>query len=298
MSWSEDSLHRWLLPRLATRPLAGSPGHDAAVLRTLGGRPVVCVDQTIEGVHAELGVRPGELGRKAAARALSDLAATAATPRAVTLALAAPDTRSERWLRSLIEGVERAAEEVGADLVGGDLARVEGPVTLSVTALGELAGRRTPPGRDRARPGQVVALTGAVGGSRAGRHLRIVPRIAEGRALWRAGATALMDVSDGLAWDLHRLARASGVRIELEAVPVHRDARRAARQSGRTALDHALHDGEDHELIACLPSGARLPAGARVIGRVRRGSGVWLLPPLAETARAWEPGEGGWRHGA
>ncbi len=297
MSWSEDSLHRWLLTRPRPAALAGSRGHDAAVLRSLGGRPVVCVDQTLLGVHADPEVRPRDLGRKAASRALSDLAATAATPRALTLALAAPAESDERWLRRVIEGVAAAAEACGAGLVAGDLACTPGPVTLAVTALGELPGRRRPPGRDRARPGQLVVLTGPVGGSRAGRHLRFWPRVAEGRALWEAGATALMDVSDGLAWDLHRLARTAGVRIDLERVPVHRDARRAARESGRTPLDHALHDGEDHELIACLPAGARLPEGCVPIGRVRRGAGLWLGPELADPPRPWDPGEGGWRHG-
>jgi thiamine-monophosphate kinase len=108
----------------------------------------------------------------------------------------------------------------------------------------------------------------------------------------------MMDVSDGLAWDLFRLARASGVRIHLKAVPIHRDARRAASRSGRSALDHALHDGEDHELIACLGRG-QLPPGCLEIGRVSKGSGLQLESELTgeEEARSWRPEMGGWTHG-
>lgn len=301
MAWSEDALHRWLARRAKPVQLRGSAGHDAAVLAASGVRIVQCADQAIEGIHVDSDVRPRAFGRKAANRALSDLAATAATPRTLLLTVAAPPEKEERWLRALIEGVAGAAEAAGAELVGGDLACAPGPTVVSVFAHGELPGRRRPPGRDRARPGQRVVLTGPVGGSRVGRHLTFQPRLDEGRALFAAGATALMDVSDGLAWDLWRLARASGVAIHLGEVPIHRDARRAARASGRSPLDHALHDGEDHELIACLGAGA-LPEGTRLVGRVREGAGLWLGDGLARElggagAREWLPSEGGFRHG-
>jgi len=295
MTWSEDSLHRWLARRSAPR--------DAAVLRALRGRPVVCCDSCIEGVHFERSAAPRAAGGKAARRALSDLAASGARPRALLLALSAPRAASEARLRGLIEGVRSAARAAGAELVGGDLACHRGPLHLSVSALGEYELAGTPPSRARARAGDLVLLTGPVGGSRLGRHLVFEPRFAEGRFLARAGAHALMDVSDGLAWDLYRLARAAGVQIELElaAVPVHADARRA----GGDALDHALHDGEDHELIACI-AGAdwrRCAARARkafprlvVVGRVRRGAGLVLLDARG-TSRRWRPGQGGWTHG-
>ncbi len=291
MAWSEDRLHRWLARTIAPR--------DAAVLRSLRGRPVLCADACIEGVHFERGTPARRAGAKAAQRALSDLAATGARPIALLLTLSAPRSASEARLRGLIEGVRSA----GADLVGGDLACHAGPVHLSVAALGvyEFAGRA--PGRDRARAGDVVLLTGPVGGSRLGRHLRFRARLAEGRFLARAGAHALMDVSDGLAWDLFRLARAAGVALELElaSVPVHRDARRA----GGDALAHALHDGEDHELIACIAPAdwrrcaaraRRLFPQLRVVGRVRRGAGLVLRDAQGATRR-WKPGEGGWSHG-
>ena len=304
VGWSEDAIHRWLSSRERPRVLSGSRGHDAAVLRRIEDRPAVCVDQTIEGVHFEGDAAPERVGRKAAARALSDLAATAARPVAILVALTAPPDRSAAWIRSVLAGARAAARSCGADLVGGDLACARGPACISVTAVGEASSLRMAPGRDRARPGQALVLTGPVGGSRLGRHLRIRPRLLAGRQLVSLGATAMMDVSDGLAWDLHRLARASRVRIDLEldGVPVHADARKAASRDGRTPLEHALHDGEDHELVATIPAGRVALARARIrglsrIGRVSRGSGVWLHDARG-AARRWRPSAGGWKHGA
>ena len=306
MSWDEDSLHRWLAGGEAPQGVVGGRGHDAAVLRASSGRSVHCVDQTIEGVHVLPGTPPAKIGRKACARALSDLAATAAHARAVLCALHVPGSREESWIRGVISGVRKLAREHGADLIGGDLAAVRGRAAICVSAIGELGGRRRPPARDRAKPGQHVLLTGPTGGSSLGRHLTFAPRLAEGRWLHERGASALMDVSDGLAWDLYRLARSSGVRIELDHVPLHPAARRLAKSSGKSPVWHALHDGEDHELIATLDArdaGLALKSAPRhapklvAIGRVTEGQGLWLRGP-DERQRAWRPGEGGWRHGA
>ncbi|MCY2958586.1 MAG: thiamine-phosphate kinase [Planctomycetota bacterium] len=298
MSWSEDRIHRALGAGARPRGLAGSRGHDAAVLARIEGLPVVCVDACIEGVHFTSAVSPRAAGGKACARALSDLAATAARPRAVVLALSVPRQCSEAWILGAIAGVRAMARAHGADLVGGDLAAATGPAQCTVTALGEYAGAGRPPGRDRARAGQAVVLTGPTGGSILGRHLRIAPRIEQGIRLHALGATALMDVSDGLAWDLFRLARASSLRIELDmsAVPIHRDARKLARRTGAAPWEHALHDGEDHELVATMPKLAATRAGARPIGRVVRGTGLELV--FADKRVEWSPAMGGWKHGA
>jgi len=305
MSWSEASLLEWLSRRGRPRGLVGSHGHDAAVLAALAGLPVVCCDHVIEGVHVDPGTDGRTMGRKAAGRALSDLAATAARPRALTCALAAPAHESEKRLRRVLEGVRAKAREHGADLVGGDLSGTRGPLTISVQALGEYVGRRRAPGRDRARAGELVLLTGPLGGSRARRHLEPEPRFAEAHFLVAAGARVLMDVSDGLALDLARLARASRVRLELERVPLHADARRAARRDGRGARQHALEDGEDHELLATLAPARWRAVAARaarrfpalsVIGRVRAGHGLWLAPEDGGSLAPWD-GRGGWLHG-
>ena len=308
MSWSEERLHRWLARRPRPVRLVGSRAHDAAVVQRLGARPVLCVDSCIEGVHFASSCAPARVGAKAAARALSDLAATAAEARGLLLALHAPPSRSDAWMRALIEGVAREAQRHGAELWGGDLAAAPGPAAATVSALGVLPGRRRAPGRDRAVPGQRVLLSGPVGGSLLGRHLKIEPRLSAGRWLWECGATALMDISDGLALDLWRLARTSGVRIEVELseLPLHRDALRRSRTSGRSALDHALHDGEDHELLACMSSPAtrraleQAPEHAPAlveIGRVRAGSGLYLRDRAGVGPwRAWHRA-GGYVHG-
>lgn len=309
MSWNEAELLSWLRRRPRPVGLVGSAGHDAAVLRRLPGLPVLCGDQVVEGVHAERGCAGRLLGRKAAGRALSDLAATAARPRALVLCLAAPRSERAARLRAVIEGVDEKAREHGAELVGGDLTETAGPLQLSVTALGTLSGRRRAPGRDRARPGDLLLTTGALGGSRLGRHLDPQPRFEAAEFLHAHGAAAMMDVSDGLALDLARLAEASGVRIDLERVPIHPDARRAARRSGRSPRAHALGDGEDHELLIGLRPAAwralerratrRFP-GLVAIGRVRPGRGLWIAAE-SETGVGellpWD-GRGGWIHGA
>ncbi len=303
-SWSEAELHRWLARRGVPRGVVGSAMHDAAVLAPRRGRGVLCVDQVILGVHAEADVSPAKFGRKGVDRVFSDLAATAAAPVAVLLALRLPPKTRAAWARAVLAGAIARARAFGADVVGGDLSGGAGPAGLAVSALGELPGKRRAPGRDRAQPGDWVLLTGPVGGSGLGRHLRIEPRLAAGRALWEGGAKALMDVSDGLGIDLARLADASGVRIDLEAVPIHADAKRAAGKSGRSAWQHALGDGEDHELIAVLPPRAAerllakgLPGApaARRVGRVRSGRGLFVAAPGGGFERY---AGGGFLHGA
>ncbi|MEM7309746.1 MAG: thiamine-phosphate kinase [Planctomycetota bacterium] len=291
MSWSEERLHRWI------ERWTGRPGDDAALLARMRGPSVACTDQCIEGVHFEPGTSPARAGAKAAARTLSDLAASAARPRGLLAALRAPKAATEAWIRACLRAVDRRGRDFGAPLVGGDLALAPGPLALAITAVGELEprGGAAPrlPSRDRARSGQALVLTGPVGGSRLGRHLRIEPRVELGQRLAALGATAMIDVSDGLARDLSRLARASGVRIELDRVPIHRDAHRAAKLDGRDALWHALHDGEDHELLAALPATAasKLPAtDGQAVGRIVRGRGLYI-----QGAR-WD-GDGGFVHG-
>jgi thiamine-monophosphate kinase len=285
MPWNETDLHRHISAWPRPKVLFGSSMSDAAVLRRLHGRPVLCSDQVIEGVHVLTDAPPRRIGAKAALRALSDLAATAAWPVALECSLRAPAEREARWLRAVLAGVRGAALRHGAELVGGDLAAAPGPFGLTVTALGEFRGPGRPPGRERLRLGDAIVLTGPVGGSLLGRHLAIRPRLAAGRALFAGGARALMDVSDGLALDLGRLAARSGLGIVLEHVPIHAHAKRRARLSGRSALDHALSDGEDHELLAGL-SPARLAAllaaglpdcpRAVRIGRTQRAPGLWI----------------------
>ena len=305
-AWNEDRVHRWMRAHLDAGALAAGFGNDAAVLRGALAGPVLCCDQTVEGVHYERGVAPRRIGNKAASRALSDLAASASQPRALLLALSLPPETPEAWIRALVRAVAARGQAFGALLAGGDLCCARAPATISVTALGERPRGRSLPSRARARAGHVVVITGATGGSSLGRHLDFEPKVRAGRWLWEHGARAMMDTSDGLARDLARMAHASGVRIELEDVPVHADARRLAKRDAGDALEHALFDGEDYELIATLPR-ARLPEllarAPRVcpqlalLGRVKRGSGVYVRASgNAQELRKLDP-QRGWCHG-
>ncbi len=236
-------------------------GDDAAVLAA-GNEPwVVACDPVIEGVHFDPDTAPRWIAHKAVHRNLSDLAAMGARPRYLVASLLLPTGTPVRRRNALSAGLERAAQEAGCSVVGGDVASTPGPLTLTVTALGSLPGRALR--RDAAQVGDSIHVTGPLGGSRAGRHLRFRARVEAG--LWLAqqeGVGAVMDVSDGLAIDLQTLCVASGVAgavLDAERIPMHRDAHRAAaRGSGRSVLDHALGDGEDHELLFTVRPGAEL----------------------------------------
>jgi thiamine-monophosphate kinase len=259
-----------LLAELERHGLIVGVEHDAAQLKP---DLVVTQDALVEGVHFRfdwLGWR--ELGFRAAAVNLSDLAASGAVPEALLVTLAVPAGTETASVVELYEGIA----EAGVPVVGGDTTAA-GTVLVSVTALGR---SERVPGRAGAVPGDVLVVTGPLGGAgaafRAGSYVRPPLRIDEGRALARR-AHALLDVSDGLAVDAGHIARRSGVRVEIElgAVPL---------AAGATIAD--LGFGEDFELLAAVADAEGLP----VIGNVRSGEGVGLL-------RAGEPFElAGWEH--
>ncbi|MEI6240394.1 MAG: thiamine-phosphate kinase [Planctomycetia bacterium] len=292
----ETDFVAWLVSRLpADRRLEVPPGDDAAVLRPPAGRrTVVTVDMLMEGTDFVLGAGcpPRAVGHKALAVSLSDLAAMGARPEAAFVAVALPRHGGDALGRELELGIEALAAAHGVALAGGDTNAWNGPLVISTTAVGSVA-----PGaawrRDGARPGDLLVVTGAFGGSLLGRHLAVEPRVRE--ALFIAGrfpVHAAIDCSDGLSLDLSRMMAASGTRgvVRLADVPIHPDAVRRAARDGGTALDHALGDGEDFELILAMPPEAAhaLVAAAgsppldlpiTVIGAVEAGSGL-----VAETA--------------
>ncbi|MBK9383932.1 MAG: tRNA (adenosine(37)-N6)-threonylcarbamoyltransferase complex ATPase subunit type 1 TsaE [Planctomycetes bacterium] len=292
-SWSEARLLDWI----GRDPRRRS---DAALLELEGGRWALCVDQVAEGVHFSAEVDPALAGKKLAARNLSDLAASGAEPRYGLLAISA-DGRSEHWMREFIAGVERELERFGAALIGGDLSRIERGFLASLSVGGIVRGEGLQ--RDAARVGETLYVTGALGGSILGRHLGFDARVEVGRALAeRCGVRAAMDLSDGLALDLARFARASGVGAQLDAarIPIHPDAEALALRDGRSALEHALEDGEDYELLFSSSLGeARLrelgvPAHAiGVVVPAELGLGLRLGAELrALAARGWLHGVG------
>jgi thiamine-monophosphate kinase len=253
----------WLRERLPPHPQVWiGPGDDAAVLRLVRGSDcVLTTDLVCDGVDFHLHeVGALRAGRKALAVNLSDLAAMAARPLAVVVALLLPRGQAREVAEGLCAGMLPLAEEFGVAICGGDVNMWDGRLAVSIAAVGET----TPHGplrRSGARPGDRIVVTGAFGGSILGKHLDFVPRVREALLLHeRYPLHAGIDVSDGLSLDLWRLARESGVgaEIRLDAVPIAPDAERLARQSadGSTPLDHALSDGEDFELILAVPPDA------------------------------------------
>jgi thiamine-monophosphate kinase len=320
-------------------------GDDAAVVRAPSGATVAAVDLLIEGRHFRRDWSSAyDVGVKSAARSLSDIAAMGAVNTALLVALAAPGSLPARWAADLAAGLAAEATRAGAGIVGGDTASADA-VVLSVTALGDLQGRDAVL-RSGARPGDLVAVAGRLGRSAAGlalltayggpatgrgeptgrgeqgtaepagtsgrdaglvaAHLRPAPPYDAGPQAARLGATAMIDVSDGLLADLGHVAAASGVRVELrgEALAAGAELRQAAAallarvRSVRTdaadraaamALEWVLTGGEDHALVATFPPGTGLPGPWRIIGQVLDGSGVTV-------DGATRAGPGGWEH--
>ncbi len=281
-----------LLARIPLDPrLEVPPGDDAAVLRPPAGRrTVVTVDMLMEGVDFILGpdCPPRLVGHKALAVNLSDLAAMAARPEAAVVAVALPHRHGETLGRGLLDGMLELAAAHGVTLAGGDTNSWDGPLVISLTAIGSvLPGRAWR--RDGARPGDLILVSGGCGGSLLGRHLAVAPRCREAVVISeRFVVHAAIDVSDGLSLDLARMMQASGTAavLDLAAIPIHPDAVALASRpgDGRSPLDHALADGEDFELVLALPpdEARRLVADApalvgtpfTIIGEVVAGSGL------------------------
>lgn len=285
-----------LLAELERRGLAVDVEHDAALL---SGGLVVTQDALVEGVHFRLDWTSWrDLGFKAAAVNISDLAASAAEPEALIVSLGlAPGTLVEDVV-ALYEGIA----EAGVPVRGGDTTSAD-RAYLSITALGHA---QRVPGRAGARPGDRIVVTGPLGASGAGllllesgclshplvvAHNRPPLRLAEGRALG-AVASALMDISDGLATDAGHIARRSGCRlaIELSRVPVAAGVAEVAVARNRSPLTLACAAGEDYELLATVPPDVALPPGCIEIGRCEVGEGAVFLDEAGEPValRGWE----------
>jgi thiamine-monophosphate kinase len=259
-SRSEFALIDWIRRREQSRN--ASPwtqlgiGDDCAILDTGGrGKVLATTDMLMDGRHFRLDHDgPQAVGYKALAVNLSDIAAMAGIPRAAAVSVALPQEDPMAVAQGLHAGMRVLADQFGVDLVGGDTNAWDGPLVICVTLLGE-ATERGAVLRAGARPGDVIFVTGPLGGSQfAGRHLRPAPRIAEALALHQAADLhAMIDISDGLSSDLgHILSESGGLGAILDAtaIPIHPDAVALSRRDGVSALDHALNDGEDFEL--CL----------------------------------------------
>ena len=281
------------------------PGDDAAMLAAPDGRVVATIDLLVEGRHFKRDWSgAADVGVRAAAANLADIAAMGAVPTALLVGLSVPAELPAQWVLELADGLGEEAARAGAAVAGGDLVRGE-VVTIAVTALGALEGRE-PVTRAGARPGDLVAVAGRLGWAAGGlavlsrgfrspralveAHRRPVPPYDEGPRAAVLGATAMVDVSDGLVSDLGHLARASAVsvRLDSEAFHVPTEFRDTARALAADPLQWLLAGGEDHALAATFPPDVDLPMAWSVVGRVEAGEGV--LVDGAEWA-----GPGGWR---
>jgi thiamine-monophosphate kinase len=255
----ESELIAWLRERVPPHPqLLLGPGDDAAILR-LADRAdcVVTVDLLTEGVDFDLkAVTARRVGRKALAVSLSDLAAMAARPVGMVVAVALPRRGGRQLAVDLFEGLAETAQRYGVAVAGGDTNSWDGPLVVSVTAIGQTT-TAGPLLRSGAKPGDRILVTGTFGGSILGKHLDFEPRVAESLLLAdRCRLHAGIDTSDGLTLDLSRIAAESGcgALMDLCRVPISLAANELARQQsdGRTPLEHALSDGEDFELILAV----------------------------------------------
>jgi thiamine-monophosphate kinase len=329
------ALSQWLPPTPgAPRVLVGI-GDDAAVLVAPDGRVVATTDFLLEGRHFRRDWSTAtDVGHKAAARSLADIAAMGAVPTGLLVALAAPADLPVSWARDLAAGLAAECARAGASVIGGDTARASS-VLLATTGLGDLAGR-DPVRRSGAAPGDLVAVAGPLGHAAAGlallsagipegplvaAHLRPAPPYDAGPEASALGATAMIDVSDGLMADVGHIASASGVLIDLarlrpgepllaaaRAVTAARRHTDVARTDGgispgptdvppseaptpsAEALRWMLTGGEDHSLAATFPPGAALPPRWTVIGAVRQGPAGVVVD-----GQPWA-GSAGWDH--
>jgi thiamine-monophosphate kinase len=287
-------------------------GDDAAVLAVPDGRVVASTDLLVEGRHFRRDWSgPQDIGAKAAAQNLADIAAMGAMPTALLFGLAIPGDTTVAWVLDVTRGMAAECGRAGAAIAGGDITSADA-VMFGITALGHLAGRQ-PVTRAGARAGDVLAISSPVGRSAAGlallqargggiadgtasraaleaAHRRPQPDYDEGPRAAAAGATAMIDVSDGLVADLGHIAAASGVALHVltERLPGVSDLTAAAAVLGADSRDWALAGGEDHALAATFPSAQDVPATWTVIGRAVPGSGILVDGETWNRPAGWD----------
>lgn len=254
-------------------------GDDAAVIRAPAGTILFTADLLVEGVHFDLSLTgPRDLGYKAIAVNLSDIAAMGGTPRRALVSLGVRPQTEVSWVEDLYRGMRECCDEFSCAVVGGDVSRSD-CLVISVSALGNPAGRRFVERRG-ARPGDSLCVTGTLGASAAGyrllragirdrpdllrAHLRPVPRVKEVETLRRHLPSAMIDVSDGFGADLSHLCRASNVGAVVDAARLPLASHEGV-SLDRGPLELALSGGEDYELIFTIPAGRAVEAAAAVL---------------------------------
>lgn len=270
---------QWVRSQQKPSELVALPaGDDLAVLRwPTNNLLLVGVDQILDGVHFDSKIHsPRDIGRKAMNRNLSDCAAMGCLPTAAVTTVAAQKGTGLAFLKELYAGMREAADVYGCQIVGGDTGSWDGKLVVTVTILGRNDGV-SPMTRRGAKVGDGLFVTGPLGGSILGRHMTFTPRVAEGRLIAAGMATAMIDLSDGLSHDLGHICEQSGVGAVLDAalIPIHSDAIQLSSRDEVDPLEHALHDGEDYELLyTCGPDVKDLPG--ILIGMITEKPGVFL----------------------
>jgi thiamine-monophosphate kinase len=282
------------------------PGDDAAIVAAPDGRVVASTDVLVEGRHFRRDWSSAtDVGHRAAAANLADIAAMGATPTALLVGFCAPVNLDVRWVEQFTDGLVAEATKAGAGVVGGDMSAAS-VVTVAITALGDLGGR-APVLRSGARPGDIVALAGRLGYAAGGytvlsrgfrtpkllvdAHRRPEVRYSAGPAAARLGATAMIDVSDGLLADLGHVAKASAVAIDVrkEAFRVPAQMSDAANALAVDPYTWILTGGEDHALAATFPAGTVLDEEWAIIGTVGEGAGVTVDgKPYTDAPAGWD----------
>jgi thiamine-monophosphate kinase len=304
----EFDLIQRVTARLGSAPstLVG-PGDDAALVSAPDGRVLASCDVLVEGRHFRRDwSSAADVGHRAAAANLADIAAMGGVPTALLVSLCLPRDTDPAWAEQLADGLSHECETVGAAVVGGDMS-ASAVVTVAVTALGDLRGR-APVLRSGARPGDLVAMAGRIGQAAAGytvlsRGFRSPRALVEayrrpavpywaGPAAAELGATSMIDVSDGLLADAGHIAEASGVGIDIrrDAFEVPQPMHDAAAAMGVDPYSWILTGGDDHPLVATFPPTAPLGEAWLVIGRVTDGGGVTV------DSRRYTAGPPGWDH--
>lgn len=300
-----------LIARIVARLDTGAatllgPGDDGAVVATPDGRVVASTDVLVDGRHFRRDwSSAADVGHRAAAANLADIAAMGAQATALLVALCVPTDLDPGWAEELADGLSAEAALVGAAVVGGDTS-ASPTLTVAVTVLGDLAGR-APVVRSGAQPGDILALAGRTGYAAAGytvlsrgfrtpktlveAYRRPAIPYAQGPLAAQAGATSMIDISDGLLQDLGHIADASvvGIDVDSSAFEVPGQMRDAAIALGVDPLQWILAGGDDHALAATFPAGTALPEGWRRIGTVHNGTGVTV------DRKPWS-GPLGWDH--
>lgn len=267
MPGDELEFVEWLQQRQPPQPqLQLGIGDDMAVVRTTTGQILISSDILLDGVHFDLAQHaPREVGRKALACSLSDCAAMAVRPVAAVVSVALPANFELDKIKEMYDGIFALAGKFEVTIAGGDTARWKHPLVIDVAITAEPYPGIGPRTRSGGKTGDLLYVTGKLGGSILGKHMHFTPRVNEARILaenFGDGLHAMMDISDGLSLDLWRMCRASGVGAILDEsclyAVISDDAKRLAAKTGRPAIDHALGDGEDFELLLAVKPDAAL----------------------------------------